>query len=449
MGLVGQREHCSARIDGDEPAHAEPSPGPVRQRGQKPVPPDLHEVVTGRQCGDRRGGRNGRGTHIGARPRYRRVGARGAERDSDRSAGRGVGTGPLTAGIAAARAALSPDRPERPAGQLGATPGVGAIGAGGRRRRLGVCGHLTCALAPGRRRGLVPLLVLFLLCPLRAGTRTGGRRAPGRSRASLERARHSRLGDTTSSRAGGLRHGPLQSLDALEEGDGGVVCLRMGQFDERHLQVHALIGDVTHVDLGAAQLLEGAYQRRKSHPSGDVLHLGALCACQAHELARHDGQEPLTEVLGEVSRQSLRVAARLARVRHRHEGTGPGRAPPGTRPARRAPRCRRRPCRPRRPGRGPTGRPGPIPVPGAPRRRAPRRAAPSLWRIAPGGAAPTRVSEPRRRNSKCWVRLRIVGSTFWASVVASTKTTWPGGSSRVFNNALEAAVESMCTSSTM
>jgi hypothetical protein len=59
------------------------------------------------------------------------------------------------------------------------------------------------------------------------------------------------------------------------------------------------------------------------------------------------------------------------------------------------------------------------------------------------------VSDPRRRNSKCCVRLRMVGSTFWASVVANTKTTCPGGSSSVFNNAFDAAVESMCTSSTM
>ena len=55
----------------------------------------------------------------------------------------------------------------------------------------------------------------------------------------------------------------------------------------------------------------------------------------------------------------------------------------------------------------------------------------------------------RSRNSKCWVRLRIVGSTFWGSVVASTNTTWPGGSSSVLSKALDAAAESMCTSSTM
>jgi formiminotetrahydrofolate cyclodeaminase len=43
----------------------------------------------------------------------------------------------------------------------------------------------------------------------------------------------------------------------------------------------------------------------------------------------------------------------------------------------------------------------------------------------------------------------MVGSTFWGSVVASTNTTWGGGSSSVFNSAFEAAVESMWTSSTM
>ncbi len=43
----------------------------------------------------------------------------------------------------------------------------------------------------------------------------------------------------------------------------------------------------------------------------------------------------------------------------------------------------------------------------------------------------------------------MVGGTFWGSVVARTNTTWLGGSSNVFNNALAAAVESMWTSSTM
>ena len=37
-----------------------------------------------------------------------------------------------------------------------------------------------------------------------------------------------------------------------------------------------------------------------------------------------------------------------------------------------------------------------------------------------------RTSVDSRRNSKCWVRLRMVGSTFWGSVVARTKITCPG-----------------------
>ena len=54
----------------------------------------------------------------------------------------------------------------------------------------------------------------------------------------------------------------------------------------------------------------------------------------------------------------------------------------------------------------------------------------------------------RSVSSKCCVRDRIVGSTFSGFVVASTNTTWPGGSSSVFSNAFDAAVLSMCTSST-
>ena len=47
------------------------------------------------------------------------------------------------------------------------------------------------------------------------------------------------------------------------------------------------------------------------------------------------------------------------------------------------------------------------------------------------------------------MRLRIVAGTFCGSVVASTKTTWLGGSSSVFSSAFAAAFESMWTSSTM
>src|SRR5665213_4105729 len=59
------------------------------------------------------------------------------------------------------------------------------------------------------------------------------------------------------------------------------------------------------------------------------------------------------------------------------------------------------------------------------------------------------VSPLKSRNSRCWVRDRIVGITLCGSVVASTKTTWDGGSSSVFNSAADAALESWWTSSKM
>ena len=49
----------------------------------------------------------------------------------------------------------------------------------------------------------------------------------------------------------------------------------------------------------------------------------------------------------------------------------------------------------------------------------------------------------------CVVLLLIVSITLSGSVVASIKITCSGGSSRVFKNAFEAALESICTSSRM
>ena len=54
-----------------------------------------------------------------------------------------------------------------------------------------------------------------------------------------------------------------------------------------------------------------------------------------------------------------------------------------------------------------------------------------------------------RWNCRCCVRLRMVSLTFCGSVVANTKTTWGGGSSKVFSNAASAPLVSMCTSSRM
>ena len=58
-------------------------------------------------------------------------------------------------------------------------------------------------------------------------------------------------------------------------------------------------------------------------------------------------------------------------------------------------------------------------------------------------------SSDGRWKSKRWQRSTIVASTLCASVVASTKIVFGGGSSSVFRNAFQAAVESMCASSRM
>ena len=48
-----------------------------------------------------------------------------------------------------------------------------------------------------------------------------------------------------------------------------------------------------------------------------------------------------------------------------------------------------------------------------------------------------------RRRSKRWQRETMVARTLSPSVVANTKRTCGGGSSRVFNSAFHAALESM------
>src|SRR5690606_35186219 len=52
-------------------------------------------------------------------------------------------------------------------------------------------------------------------------------------------------------------------------------------------------------------------------------------------------------------------------------------------------------------------------------------------------------------KSKRWLRERMVSRSLYGSVVASTKWTWSGGSSRVLRRALPAALDSMCASSRM
>ena len=55
----------------------------------------------------------------------------------------------------------------------------------------------------------------------------------------------------------------------------------------------------------------------------------------------------------------------------------------------------------------------------------------------------TMDSAEMRRKSNRWQREWMVSGTFCGSVVARMNTTWLGGSSSVFNSALNAAVESM------
>ena len=54
-----------------------------------------------------------------------------------------------------------------------------------------------------------------------------------------------------------------------------------------------------------------------------------------------------------------------------------------------------------------------------------------------------------RRSEKRWQRDSTVTGTLWISVVAKMNLTSGGGSSSVFNSALKAFFESMCTSSMM
>jgi len=54
-----------------------------------------------------------------------------------------------------------------------------------------------------------------------------------------------------------------------------------------------------------------------------------------------------------------------------------------------------------------------------------------------------------RRKGKICTRLLMVSGTSCSSVVARTKTAWPGGSSRIFSSASKALRLIMCTSSMM
>ena len=77
----------------------------------------------------------------------------------------------------------------------------------------------------------------------------------------------------------------------------------------------------------------------------------------------------------------------------------------------------------------------------------PSNSTPSDTHTAPKRA--TMASADMRRKSNRWQREWMVSGTFCGSVVARMNTTWLGGSSSVFSSALNAATESMWTSSMM
>ena len=77
----------------------------------------------------------------------------------------------------------------------------------------------------------------------------------------------------------------------------------------------------------------------------------------------------------------------------------------------------------------------------------PSNSTPSDTHTAPKRA--TMASAEMRRKSNRWQREWMVSGTFCGSVVARMNTTWLGGSSSVFSSALNAATESMWTSSMM
>ena len=87
-------------------------------------------------------------------------------------------------------------------------------------------------------------------------------------------------------------------------------------------------------------------------------------------------------------------------------------------------------------------------------------AARAIIAVAPGSISIPSAAETRSRTSeicssegrwksKRWQRSAIVAITLWDSVVASTKTVFGGGSSRVLRKAFQASLVSMWASSRM
>ena len=333
-----------------------------------------------------------------------------------------------------------------------------AAGGPGARARTGVSrtGGAGSRLAPprgGGRRGA--------LDGPRHRHRPGERRlGRGAEQVRLDRAR----GDGGAAVASEPRLGLLEPLEhRLDQ----LRARAVAQPHDRDLEIDARVRRAAHLGVGVEETaqeqeeirLPGARlgpERRRAGPSRPG----------SRPAPGFRSPRPGAPGAGPPSSPRTGAPGRAPPPRHRRSAGAPpaphaGRARwPGPRPPRRR-RCRaapppsaRRPAprRTRAPCRGATGHPGDSRRPpgrGAGGHRAPpRRPAPSPPRGSAG--APSLISAPAiGRKSKRWQRERIVAGRRRASVVASTKTTWAGGSSRVFSSALKAGSVSMWTSSMM
>ena len=285
-----------------------------------------------------------------------------------------------------------------------------------------------------------------------------------RTRRGRLRWRPARARGRPGARAAGRRRAP-RGAPPGEQRLGRRLERRLGRLDQRQLELGAGVRAVLH------RAQRGGDQVEQPHDVGRGDAVGLLG--QALVLLRRDRQlgRHLAERARDQQRAGVRleVARRSARCRARTRPAARRRAaPPARRPAATAStraeqqvrvgraqhgqhvlqRDRRArvgdaaaPACPARRGTSPwpSGRSARTPRRGSrsPSSSATRRSTAAIW--------PT-VGRPK---SNRWQRSTTVGRTLFASVVASTKIVFGGGSSSVLRNAFHAAVESMCASSRM
>ena len=203
----------------------------------------------------------------------------------------------------------------------------------------------------------------------------------------------------------------------------------------------------------------GVAERSADLAQRGLLFVGALRPQldPAPAVSRNASRARAQQVVGDAARLVPGIEQRAELDQHRAAIALGDRAAGSARATRTVNRRRARPppsrrgdrWRARAPGRAATARRASIPHRPARRSRAPpdRRRRLRARRCRRDARRSARSSSSV--NSKCWVRDRIVGSTCSGFVVASTNTTWSGGSSRLLSNVFAAASVSMWTSSRM